>query len=331
MLDSYQSILVAGGAGFIGAHLVRALLALHKRVTIVDNFHTGRRRNLLACQSDPHLTIITHDITQPLSGDYDLIINLACPASPVHYQSDPIQTLLTSVLGIRNLLELARTNHATLLHASTSEVYGDPLCHPQQEGYWGNVNPIGQRSCYDEGKRAAETLAADYRDQHALDVRLIRIFNTYGPHMQANDGRVVSNFITQALNNEPLTIYGTGNQTRSFQFVDDLVRAILSYLDQPADKIVRFCQDHALRIPVINLGNPHEFTMTQLAELVLQQLPQSTSTITYHPLPSDDPQMRKPDINWAQELLGWEPTISLEVGLAKTIAYFSAIHPSTIK
>jgi len=267
-------------------------------------------------------SFVLHDVTQPYWGQFDEIYNLACPASPIHYQHNPVETTKSSVLGMMNMLDLALKTKAKVLHTSTSEVYGDPLVHPQVESYWGNVNTIGASSCYDEGKRCAETLAADYRREYGVDVRMVRIFNTYGPHMHPKDGRVISNFIMQALNNEDITLFGDGLQTRSFQYCDDLIEAIRRYMELPRETVDAFCEKHKLGTPVINTGNPGEYTIKQLAEETLRQLPESKSKLIYEPLPSDDPKRRKPDITLAKELLGWEPKVPLKEGLAKTIAYF---------
>ncbi|WP_332813219.1 UDP-glucuronic acid decarboxylase family protein [Ramlibacter sp.] len=311
--DASRQVLVTGGAGFLGSHLCERLLAQGDQVICVDNFFTGARRNIEHLLDQPRFELIRHDVSLPLQLEVDQIYNLACPASPVHYQHDPVQTVKTSVLGALNVLELARRTGARVFQASTSEVYGDPDVHPQPESYWGRVNPVGLRSCYDEGKRCAETLFMDYHRQYGIDVRIGRIFNTYGPRMHPNDGRVVSNFIVQALRGEPITIYGAGGQTRSFCFVDDLVDAFLRYmaLEKPAPG-------------PINLGNPCEFTIRQLAELVLE-LTGSGSDLVFEPLPSDDPQQRRPDIGRAREQLGWEPTVQLREGLARTIEYFEEL------
>ena len=303
-------ILITGGAGFIGSHLSERLLAEGNEVICVDNFFTGARANIEHLFANPRFEVLRHDVTFPLYIEVDQIYNLACPASPVHYQHDPVQTTKTSVVGAINMLGLAKRLRVPILQASTSEVYGDPAVHPQTEEYWGNVNPIGPRSCYDEGKRAAETLFFDYRRQHDLDIKVIRIFNTYGPRMHPNDGRVVSNFIVQALRGEPITIYGDGSQTRSFCYVDDLV-----------DGMVRLmATSHDVTGPV-NVGNPGEFTMLELAEAV-RRLTGSESVIEYRALPQDDPKQRQPDISRAQRELGWEPTIALEAGLERTVDYF---------
>jgi UDP-glucuronate decarboxylase len=303
-------ILVTGGAGFIGSHLCERLLAQGHEVLCVDNFYTGARRNVAHLLSNPGFELMRHDVTFPLFVEVDEIYNLACPASPIHYQYDPVQTTKTSVHGAINMLGLAKRRRAKIFQASTSEVYGDPTVHPQPEEYWGNVNPIGFRSCYDEGKRCAETLFFDYRRQHNLRIKVARIFNTYGPRMHPNDGRVVSNFVVQALKGEPITLYGEGLQTRSFCYVDDLVEGFLRLM-ATGDEVTG----------PINLGNPGEFTIRQLAELVVE-LTGSKSPIEYRPLPQDDPQQRQPNIAKAQEILGWQPTIPLREGLQKTIAYF---------
>jgi UDP-glucuronate decarboxylase len=304
-------ILVTGGAGFIGSHLCKRLLAEGNEVICLDNFFTGSEDNIRPLLKNNKFEVLRHDITFPIEREVDQIYNLACPASPVHYQSDPVQTTKTSVYGAINVLDLAKKTKATVLQASTSEVYGDPEVHPQPESYWGKVNPIGIRSCYDEGKRCAETLFFDYYRQHAVDIRVIRIFNTYGPNMHPNDGRVVSNFIVQALKNEDITIYGNGSQTRSFQYIDDLVEGMVRMMNNK-DKFVG----------PVNIGNPEEFTIKELAEKVLKLIPESRSKIIYKELPSDDPRQRKPDISLAKAKLDWEPKIKLEEGLKMTIAYF---------
>lgn len=303
-----KRILVTGGAGFLGSHLVKRLIE-HNEVIVADNLFTGSKQNIQQFFSNPNFEFIRHDITFPLYIEVDEIYNLACPASPVHYQKNPVQTLKTNVHGAINMLGLAKRVGAKILQASTSEVYGNPTIHPQVEDYWGNVNPIGIRSCYDEGKRAAETLFFDYHRQYDLSIKVVRIFNTYGPNMSLNDGRVVSNFIKQALLGEDITIYGNGSQTRSFCYVDDLIDGIVKFMDSPKE----------LTGPM-NLGNPTEFTMVQLAELVTK-LTNSKSKIIYQPLPLDDPRQRKPDIGYAKQL-GWEPNINLLEGLTKTIEYF---------
>ncbi len=303
-------ILITGGAGFLGSHLCERLLAENHDVICVDNFYTSTRRNIRHLLDHPNFELLRHDVTFPLYVEVDQIYNLACPASPVHYQRDPVQTTKTSVHGAINMLGLAKRTGATILQASTSEVYGDPELHPQPESYWGNVNPIGVRSCYDEGKRCAETLFFDYLRQHDMPIKVARIFNTYGPRMLPDDGRVVSNFIVQALNGEDLTIYGDGSQTRSFCYVDDLVDGLVRLMNSPK-KITG----------PINLGNPVEFTILELAEKVLAKVG-SSSELVEKPLPSDDPTQRQPDIRHAKEVLGWEPTIPLETGLDATIDYF---------
>lgn len=305
-----KRVLVTGGAGFLGSHLCDRLIARGDDVLCVDNFFTGSKRNVSHLLGHPHFELMRHDVTFPLYVEVDRIFNLACPASPVHYQFDPVQTTKTSVHGAINMLGLAKRVRARILQASTSEVYGDPEVHPQPESYWGKVNPIGIRSCYDEGKRCAETLFFDYHRQHRMEIKVIRIFNTYGPRMHPNDGRVVSNFIVQALKGEDITIYGDGQQSRSFCYVDDLVEVMLRMMDSPAD----------FTGPV-NIGNPGEFTMLQLAETVIR-LTDSRSKLVFKPLPQDDPRQRKPDISLAREKLGWAPQIALEDGLKETISYF---------
>jgi UDP-glucuronate decarboxylase len=302
-------ILITGGAGFIGSHLCERLLVEGHEVLCLDNFFTGRRDNIMHLLDDPRFELLRHDVTEPILLEVDQIYNLACPASPVHYQYNPVKTVKTSVMGAINMLGLAKRVRARILQASTSEVYGDPLMHPQREDYWGNVNPIGLRSCYDEGKRLAETLMTDYHRQNKVDVRIARIFNTYGPRMLEDDGRVVSNFIVQALRGEPLTLYGEGQQTRSFCYVDDLLEGL-----------IRLMNTDALHDPV-NLGNPGEFTIKQLAEEVMK-IVGTTCEFKYLPLPEDDPKQRKPDITKAQTILGWNPTISLREGLEKTVEDF---------
>lgn len=306
-----QRILVTGGAGFIGSHLCKKLLDQGHEVLCVDNFFTGRRQNIHNLLDNKNFELMRHDVTVPLFVEVDQIYNLACPASPVHYQFDPVQTTKTSVHGAINMLGLAKRTKARILQASTSEVYGDPEIHPQTEDYWGRVNPIGLRSCYDEGKRCAETLFFDYYRQDKVDIRVIRIFNTYGPNMNPDDGRVVSNFIVQALKNEDITIYGDGSQTRSFQFVDDLVEGMMLMMNNSQGFV-----------GPVNIGNPGEFTIKQLAEKILEMIPDSKSKIIYKELPSDDPRQRKPDISLAKKELDWEPGIALEDGLKPTIDYF---------
>lgn len=304
--------LVTGGAGFLGSHLCERLLNDGHEVLCLDNYFTGRLQNVSHLRDNRNFELIRHDVTEPILLEVDRIFNLACPASPVHYQFNPVKTIKTSVMGAINMLGLAKRVHARILQASTSEVYGDPAVHPQKEDYWGNVNPIGIRSCYDEGKRVAETLFMDYHRQNKVDIRIVRIFNTYGPRMLMNDGRVVSNFIVQALKGEDLTIYGDGSQTRSFCYVDDLIEAFVRMMDQ--DEI----------IGPVNIGNPGEFTMLELAHAVLEQTG-SKSKIVYQPLPGDDPKMRRPDITLAKKALGWEPKVNLFEGLQKTIEYFKTI------
>ncbi|MBQ9688648.1 SDR family oxidoreductase [bacterium] len=308
-----MNILVTGGAGFIGSHLCERLVNEGNRVTCVDNLYTGSMDNIEHLLENDNFEFINHDITEPLDIKVDQIYNLACPASPPHYQKDPVKTFKTSVIGILNLLELAKTNDAKILQASTSEVYGDPKVHPQQETYWGHVNPIGIRSCYDEGKRSAETLMMDYHRMYNTKIRIIRIFNTYGPNMDKNDGRVVSNFITQALENKDITIYGDGSQTRSFCFVSDLV-----------DGMVRMMNNPQGFIGPVNLGNPSERTVLDFAKSIIE-MTNSSSKISFCPLPKDDPIMRKPDITLAKKELDWEPKVDFELGIGKTIEYFSKI------
>ena len=320
-----KKALVTGAAGFLGSHLCKRLLDDGYEVTALDNLFTGTKRNIEELMGNRRFSFVLHDVTQPFWGQFDEIYNLACPASPIHYQHNPVETTKSSVLGMMNMLELALKTKAKVLHTSTSEIYGDPLVHPQVESYWGNVNTIGIRSCYDEGKRCAETLAADYRREYGVDVRMVRIFNTYGPHMHPNDGRVISNFIMQALNNEDITLFGDGKQTRSFQYCDDLVEAMRRYMNLPRRTIDAFVKKHKLGAPVINTGNPGEYTIKQLAEETLRQIPESKSKLIYKPLPSDDPKRRKPDITLAKELLKWEPKVPLKVGLAKTIEYFRTL------
>jgi UDP-glucuronate decarboxylase len=308
-----RRVLVTGGAGFIGSHLCERLLARGDDVLCVDNYYTGARDNVTHLADHPQFEFLRHDVTFPLYVEVDEIYNLACPASPVHYQWDPVQTTKTSVHGAINMLGLAKRTKAKILQASTSEVYGDPQVHPQPEDYWGHVNPIGPRSCYDEGKRAAETLFFDYHRQHGLQIKVARIFNTYGPRMHPNDGRVVSTFVVQALRGEPLTVFGDGTQTRSFCYVDDLVEGLVGLMDSP-DEVTG----------PINLGNPAEFSMLQLAELVIE-MTGSSSEIEFRELPSDDPRQRQPDITRARRTLGWEPTVPLAEGLAPTVAYFATL------
>jgi UDP-glucuronate decarboxylase len=308
-----KQILITGGAGFLGSHLSERLLDEGHHVLCVDNFYTGSKKNVVHLMGHPYFELIRHDITFPLYLEVDQIYNLACPASPVHYQFDPVQTTKTSVHGAINMLGLAKRTHARILQASTSEVYGDPEIHPQPESYWGKVNPVGIRSCYDEGKRCAETLFFDYWRQHHLEIKVVRIFNTYGPRMDPNDGRVVSNFIVQALKGQNITIYGDGQQTRSFCYVDDLIKAM-----------IRMMASEAEFTGPVNIGNPDEFTMLELAQKIIK-LTGSQSTLIFQPLPSDDPRQRQPDISLAREKLDWQPNIKLDDGLVKTIEYFKTL------
>jgi UDP-glucuronate decarboxylase len=308
-----MKILVAGVAGFLGSHLSDTLIAQGHEVLGVDNLYTGSRENIRHLLDNNHFEFLRHDVTFPLFVEVDAIYNLACPASPVHYQKHPVQTIKTSLIGAINLLGLAKRTGAKILQASTSEIYGDPLLSPQGEDYWGNVNPIGVRACYDEGKRASETLFFDYWRQYQVRIKVARIFNTYGPRMALDDGRVVSNFVVQALQNQPISIYGDGSQTRSFCFVSDLIQGLVKLMGTPDDFV-----------GPTNLGNPGEFTVKQLAELIIK-MTGSTSSITFHPLPSDDPRQRKPDIRNAELHLGWKPTIDLEIGLQSTIEYFKKV------
>jgi UDP-glucuronate decarboxylase len=312
-----KRVLITGGAGFIGSHLCERLLARGDEVLCIDNFFTSRRANILHLLDNHMFEFMRHDITWPLYVEVDEIYNLACPASPIHYQFDPVQTTKTNVHGSINMLGLAKRLKVRILQASTSEVYGDPTEHPQKETYWGNVNPIGIRSCYDEGKRCAETLFFDYHRQHKLRIRVVRIFNTFGPRMHPNDGRVVSNFVLQALRNEPITIYGSGNQTRSFCYVDDLVTGLIAMMDQ--DEIVG----------PVNLGNPGEYSIKDLAMMV-REISGSSSEIVFRPLPQDDPVRRKPDVTLAKEKLGWEPKVPVREGLIRTIGYFREM-PGAVK
>jgi UDP-glucuronate decarboxylase len=306
-----KKILVTGGAGFIGSHLCERLLREGNEVICVDNFFTGSKSNVVHLLDNPYFELVRHDVTMPFFIEVDEIYNLACPASPIHYQYNPIKTIKTSVMGAVNMLGLAKRIKAKILQASTSEVYGDPTIHPQPETYWGNVNPIGSRSCYDEGKRCAESLFVNYHKQNNVKIKIIRIFNTYGPRMHPNDGRVISNFIVQALQNQPITIYGDGKQTRSFQYVDDLVEGMIRMMNT----------DDSVTGPV-NIGNPGEFTMLELADKIVK-MTGSSSKIEFYPLPEDDPIQRKPDISLAKTLLNnWEPTINLDAGLQRTIEYF---------
>ena len=311
MRDSnHVRLLVTGGAGFIGSHLCERLLKEGREILCVDNFYTGTKQNILHLLGNPHFELVRHDITFPLYVEADEIYNLACPAAPIHYQNDPVQTTKVNVHGSINMLGLAKRLKAKILQASTSEVYGNPTVHPQPETYFGSVNPIGPRACYDEGKRCAETLFFDYHRQHHLKIKVARIFNTYGPRMHPNDGRVISNFVLQALRGEPITIYGDGSQTRSFCYVDDMVDGLIRLMESPDDLI-----------GPVNLGNPGEITILEAAEKIIQ-LTGSRSVITFKPLPDDDPKKRKPDITLAKEKLGWAPCIPLEVGLKKTALYF---------
>ena len=308
-----KRILVSGGAGFIGSHLCTRLVNEGHDVICLDNFFTGSKDNIKHLMGNHHFEVVRHDVTYPYSAEVDEIYNLACPASPIHYQHDPIQTAKTSVMGAINMLGLAMRLDAKILQASTSEVYGDPIIHPQPESYWGNVNPVGYRSCYDEGKRCAETLFMDYYRQNQTRIKIIRIFNTYGPRMLPNDGRVVSNFIIQALNNEDITIYGDGKQTRSFQYIDDLIEGMVRMMDTEDDFT-----------GPINIGNPNEFPVLELAERVIR-MTGSTSKIVFTPLQTDDPKQRQPDIKLAKEKLGWQPTVELEDGLKRMIEYFKNV------
>lgn len=308
-----KKILVTGGAGFLGSHLCEKLLNEGNEVICLDNYFTGSKRNIVHLLDHPFFELVRHDVTAPYFVEVDQIYNLACPASPIHYQYNPIKTIKTSVMGAINMLGLAKRIKATVLQASTSEVYGDPNIHPQVEEYWGNVNPIGIRSCYDEGKRCAETLFFDYHRQNNVDIKVVRIFNTYGPRMHPNDGRVVSNFIVQALQGEDITIFGDGSQTRSFCYVDDLIKGLVSMMNTSNDVI-----------GPVNIGNPNEFTMNELAHLVIE-LTGTKSKVIYQPLPSDDPMQRQPNIEKAKKLLNWEPQVQLKEGLLKTISYFDTI------
>jgi UDP-glucuronate decarboxylase len=312
-ISNRRRVLVTGGAGFLGSHLCERLVARGDDVLCVDNLYSGTKDNIAHLLGNPHFELQRHDVTFPLYVEVDEIYNLACPASPVHYQFDPVQTTKTSVHGAINMLGLAKRVKARIFQASTSEVYGDPKVHPQPETYWGHVNPIGRRACYDEGKRCAETLFFDYRRIHGLEIKVARIFNTYGPRMHQNDGRVVSNFVVQALKGEPITVYGDGSQTRSFCYVDDLIEAFVRFMDTPPE-----------HTGPLNLGNPNEFTILELAKRVVA-LTGSRSRIVFEPLPGDDPVQRQPDIANARALLGWEPRIQLEQGLAKTIAHFRGL------
>ena len=326
-----KTALVTGGAGFLGSHLCERLLNEGYRVVAIDNLYTGSRANMRSFAKNKNFTFVKADVTDLRTGDarlktkFDEIYNLACPASPVHYQAKPFLTTMTSIRGALLCLELAQRDGAKMLHCSTSEVYGDPIVHPQEEHYWGNVNTIGIRSCYDEGKRVAETLIADAIRTSDVDARMVRIFNTYGPRMHPQDGRVVSNFIMQALNGKNITIFGDGSQTRSFQYCDDLINAFRAYMALPKAKVRAFFKKHKLGAPVINTGNPGEYTIKELAEKTLKMLPDSKSKLVYKPLPGDDPKKRTPDITLAKELPGGAPKIPLDEGLAKTIAYFKTV------
>ncbi|MDP5157669.1 MAG: SDR family oxidoreductase [Flaviramulus sp.] len=308
-----KKILVTGGAGFVGSHLCERLLNEGNEVYCLDNYFTGQKQNVVHLLKNPYFEMIRHDVTEPIFLETDEIYNLACPASPVHYQYNPIKTMKTSVMGAINMLGLAKRINAKILQASTSEVYGDPLVHPQPESYWGHVNPIGERACYDEGKRSAETLFVNYHQQNNVDIKIIRIFNTYGPNMNPHDGRVVSNFIVQALQNQDITVYGEGNQTRSFQYVDDLVEGM-----------IRLMNSRDGFYGPVNVGNPNEFTILELAQKVIE-LTGSKSKIIYRPLPSDDPMQRQPDISLAKKELDWYPKVNLDEGLIKTIEYFKGV------
>lgn len=308
-----STILVTGGAGFLGSHLCDRLIEQNNHVICVDNFFTGQKRNIEHLSSNPQFEVLRHDIVEPLAIEVDQIYNLACPASPIHYQYNPIKTIKTSTVGMVNMLGLAKRVKARILQTSTSEVYGDPEVHPQPESYWGNVNCIGERSCYDEGKRVAESLCVNYHREHKVDIRIARIFNTYGPRMHPDDGRVVSNFIMQAINNKPITIYGDGSHTRSFCYVDDMIDGLMKLMSQQNET------------GPINIGNPNEISMNALASIIIK-LTNSSSTITNLELPSDDPKQRQPDITKAKQLLSWQPTTKLEEGLKKTISYFQSIN-----
>ncbi len=325
-LIDMKKVLITGGAGFIGSRLAEKLLEKGDEVTVLDNLFTGNKSNIYKLEKNPKFTFMIHDITQPFWGQFDEIYNLACPASPIHYQKNPVETTKTSLLGVINVLDLALKTKAKILHASTSEIYGDPEVHPQHERYWGNANPIGIRSCYDEGKRAAETLCSDYHREYGVDVRAVRIFNTYGPNMHPFDGRVVSNFIIQALRDEDITINGDGTQTRSFQYRDDLVDAIIRFMKMDVEVLQERLESMEWHsFPVLNVGNPSEFKILNLANKVLEMIPESKSKIIFNSLPEDDPKQRKPDITMAKKILEWEPKVNLEEGLSKTIEYFRSI------
>ncbi|OPY73640.1 MAG: UDP-glucose 4-epimerase [Syntrophorhabdus sp. PtaU1.Bin050] len=324
-----KRILVTGGAGFIGSHLCERLLQDGHEVLCLDNYFTGMKRNVAHLLSNPRFELVTHDVTQPILLEVDWIFNLACPASPIHYQYNPVKTTKVNVLGALNMLGLAKRVRARVMQASTSEVYGDPEVHPQTEEYWGSVNPIGIRSCYDEGKRVAETLFFDYLRQNNVDVKVVRIFNTYGPRMRPDDGRVVSNFITQALNNKPITIYGDGSQTRSFCYIDDLVEGMIRMMDYETGEQTRernYTKPYLSGLPgPLNLGNPHEVSMRTIADIIVS-ISKSTSKVVFEDLPEDDPKRRCPDISKAENLLKWKPKVSLDEGLRRTIDYFSAVN-----
>ncbi|OPX93198.1 MAG: UDP-glucose 4-epimerase [Syntrophorhabdus sp. PtaB.Bin006] len=322
-------MLVTGGAGFIGSHLCERLLQDGHEVLCLDNYFTGMKRNVAHLLSNPRFELVTHDVTQPILLEVDWIFNLACPASPIHYQYNPVKTTKVNVLGALNMLGLAKRVRARVMQASTSEVYGDPEVHPQKEEYWGSVNPIGIRSCYDEGKRVAETLFFDYLRQNNVDVKVVRIFNTYGPRMRPDDGRVVSNFITQALNNKPITIYGDGTQTRSFCYIDDLIEGMIRMMDYETGEQTRernYTKPYLSGLPgPLNLGNPHEVSMRTMADMIVS-ISKSTSKVVFEDLPEDDPKRRCPDISKAENLLKWKPKVTLDEGLRKTIDYFSAVN-----
>lgn len=329
MKTMIRKCLITGGAGFVGSHLSRRLLTQGHEVTAMDNLFTGNKSNIYDLMENPRFTFILHDVTQPFWGQFDEIYNLACPASPIHYQRNPVETTRTSIVGMLNVLDLALKTKARVLHTSTSEIYGDPLEHPQTESYWGNVNTIGVRSCYDEGKRAAETLCVDFVREYGVDVRLVRIFNTYGPNMHPRDGRVISNFVIQALNGRDLTLYGAGEQTRSFQYVDDLLDGIMRLMALDRDSLRGAFSKRGFDLPVLNIGNPDEFTIRELAELTLTLVPESSSRIVNVSLPRDDPKRRRPDISLARKILDWEPRVPLAEGLKTTIDYFRALPASS--
>ena len=316
--------LVTGGAGFLGSHMSRRLLAEGYEVTAMDSLLTGSSCNIDDLMPNPRFKFIKHDVCEPYDGDWNLIVNMACPASPPQYQADPVHTWETSVLGALNAARLAMRNSAVLFHASTSEIYGDPEKHPQDERYWGHVNCNGIRSCYDEGKRAAETLLSDCRRQYGLDVRMARFFNTYGPAMDPDDGRVVTNFILAALRGESMKIFGDGSQTRSFQYVDDCIEAVFRFVSKPAADVERFFKSKGMETVVLNIGNPGEFTIAELAQKVAEAIPSAAGRVEFHPLPKDDPKRRKPDITLASEFLGWKPVVDLGSGLVRTVNYFKS-------